>query len=345
MTAKHLRLVAFAALTGLSALVACQSTGDECCPDCGAATQLEVSAPLDLDGKAWDRAMSLELPPVDPFEGPGLHNLFHLSENIVSGSEPHGDEALVALAEMGIKTVVSVDGKAPDAEKAAELGMRYVHVPIQYSDISDDELLRLSKTFRELEGPFYVHCFHGKHRGPAGAMVGRLVLDGIEREEAIAEMRQYCGTSKKYEGLYRLIAAGDVPTAAQTEAYEYDIAELEKVEGVVGSMVILSRAFDNNALLMESGWKVDPAHPDLDPRNEATQLVQGFELGENLSEVRTAADDYRSWWDEGLAESRLLLEAIEAVAAGDEGAAARADRHFTAVKDACSDCHGEYRNL
>ena len=63
------------------------------------------------------------------------------------------------------------------------------------------------KTFRELDGPFYVHCFHGKHRGPAAAAaLGRIAVDGVPREQAIAEMRQWCGTSEKYEGLYRTIA-------------------------------------------------------------------------------------------------------------------------------------------
>ena len=335
----------FLALTSAALLAAaCHSTSCEACDELASTITFEVAAPLDLDGKAYDRAMTIELPPVEPIELPGLHNLFHLSENIVSGSEPHGDEALVELAAMGIRTVVSVDGKAPDVATAEALGMRYVHVPIQYSDISTDEMLKLAKTFRELDGPFYVHCFHGKHRGPAGAMVGRLVLDGVERDEAIAEMRQYCGTSKKYEGLYRVIAAGSVPSAAETAAFDYGFDAIEKAEGVVGSMVILSRAHDNNVVMQESGWKTDPTHPDLDPINEATQLVQGYAMGQDLHEVRTAADDYRSWWDEGLAESQLLLAAVRAVAAGDADAAARADLHFDAVRQSCKDCHGEYRN-
>ena len=306
--------------------------------------QVSVTAPLDLDGRAYDHAMTVELPPVEPQEFEGLHNVFHLSDQIVSGSEPHGDAAMQKLADLGIRTIVSVDGKAPEAEKAAALGMRYVHIPIQYSDISENEMLRLAKTFRELEGPFYVHCFHGKHRGPAGAEVGRLVLDGIPRDEAIAEMRQYCGTSKKYEGLYRLIAAGDIPTASETSAFEYNFAAREEVEGVVAAMVILSRAHDNNESMMKSGWKPDPSHPDLDPINEATQLLQGFESAASHAEVRTAAQDFRSWWSEGQAESATLLDSVKSIQTGDESAIERANRSFQAVQAACTDCHGEYRN-
>ncbi|MDG1498603.1 MAG: hypothetical protein P8N31_02580 [Planctomycetota bacterium] len=304
----------------------------------------QVTPPLDLDAKAYDMAMSLELPPVEPMEYEGMYNVFKLSEQIVSGSEPIGEAAFSVLQDMGIRTIISVDGKVPDAELAARYGMRYVHIPIQYSDISKDEMLRLAKTYRELDGPFYVHCFHGRHRGPAGAEVGRLVLDGIQRAEAIAEMRQYCGTSKKYEGLYRIVAAGDMPTAEETAAFEYDFAEKEEVDGVVGSMVILARAFDNNEVLRDSGWLPDPMHPDLDPLNEALQLLQGFQAGEHLSEVRTSADDFRSWWSEGLEESKALVDSVKQIAAGNLDAVALADRSFLAIETSCLDCHGEYRN-
>ncbi|MFT6363651.1 MAG: protein tyrosine phosphatase (PTP) superfamily phosphohydrolase (DUF442 family) [Planctomycetota bacterium] len=304
----------------------------------------QVTPPLNLDAKAYDMAMSLELPPVEPMKFDGMYNVFKLSDQVVSGSEPIGEAAFGILQDMGIRTIISVDGKAPDAELAASHGMRYVHIPIQYSDISQDEMLRLAKTYRELDGPFYVHCFHGRHRGPAGAEVGRLVLDGIQRAEAIAEMRQYCGTSKKYEGLYRIIAAGDLPTAEETAAFEYDFAAQEEVDGVVGSMVILSRAFDNNEVLKDNGWVPDASHPDLDPLNEALQLLQGFQSGEHLSEVRTSADDFRSWWSEGLEESKLLVESVKQIAAGNLDAMAIADRSFLAIETSCLDCHGEYRN-
>ena len=338
----HAKPLLVLAASGLL-LTACQLTSTDDEP--GLVTTRTVSAPLDLDGKAYDRAMTLELPPVDPLESDGLHNLFHLSDAIVSGSEPHGEGAFDDLEAMGIKTIISVDGKAPDVAAAEARGMRYVHIPIQYSSISNDEMIKLAKTYRELEPPFYVHCFHGRHRGPAGAEVGRLILDGIERDEAIAEMRQYCGTSKKYEGLYRIIAAGDIPTAAESAAFDYDFAPIDAPEGVVGSMVLMSRAHDNIVILRDNGWQPDPAHPDLDVLNEVTQLVQAFELGEGLQEVRTAADDYRSWWDEGRDESRLLLDALRELTPGSLAAAARADMHFEALRQSCSDCHGEYRNL
>ena len=175
-------------IVGSGIVLACAETQMD-----AAAQQTVVSAeslhpvippPLVFNSTAYEAAGSLvTLDVVPPQEFPGLHHVFSLSDNIISGAEPDGDRALAEIASMGVKTILSVDGKAPDVETARDYGMRYVHVPIQYKGISTDELLVITKTFREAEGPFYVHCFHGKHRGPAAAAVGRLVIDGLSREQ------------------------------------------------------------------------------------------------------------------------------------------------------------------
>ena len=164
---------------------------------------------------------------------------------------------------MGVKTILSVDGKPPDAETAAKLGMKYVHVPIQYKTITPEETAEIAKTFRELEGPFYVHCYHGKHRGPAAAAVGRVVLDGASREQAIAEMRQWCGTSQKYEGLYRVIATGDLPAEAETRKLAWSFPARHSAGGLKGMMVEGSRAFDNlKDLVAKAGARARSGRPE-----------------------------------------------------------------------------------
>ena len=92
---------------------------------------------------------------------PDLHNVYRLSANIVSGGEPHSEEALKKIADMGVKTVLSVDGKVPDQQTAAKYGLRYVHVPIGYDGITKEQALRIVKAVRISEGPIFVHCHHG----------------------------------------------------------------------------------------------------------------------------------------------------------------------------------------
>ncbi|HEX9793484.1 MAG TPA: hypothetical protein VGC54_05815 [Planctomycetota bacterium] len=315
--------------------------------DSGAGTKrlvgvtLEAPAPLQGFETAYDVAAAMHLPEAAAEESLVLHNVFRLSAQVISGSEPVGDEGLAALAAMGVRTVVSVDGKVPDADAAARHGLRYVHVPILYSGIDRDQMLRLGKTFRELEGPFYVHCFHGRHRGPAAAAIGRMVVDGASREQALAEMRQWCGTSSQYEGLYRAVAAGEIAGAARTQAFDWDFATVAGIDGLRGAMVEIARSVDRLEVLEANGWRADPAHPDLDPQREAEILAGLFAQAEPAAVAGARPDDFRHWRDETTAELRQMQRLLAAVAASGTAAA---DASLARVKAACKACHAAYRN-
>lgn len=305
---------------------------------------LLVPPPVAVEGKVYDFASTVPIPVQKPAEYPGLHNVFFLSKNIVSGSEPHGSEALVELQRMGIKTIVSVDGSEPHAAEAAALGMRYVHVPIQYKGITEDETLRIAKTFRELEGPFYVHCFHGKHRGPAAAAIGRVVLDGAPRETAVAEMRQYCGTSKNYEGLYRAVAVAPLPDTGATAGYAYGFEAVHAPKGVVGAMVPIARAHDHIEVLISNEWAIDPEHPDVDALNEARKLEDSFRFSLTLEEVLKGKQDQLDWFKSSLTESTALVAALERMRGGEAAAGDEAKKLFKSIKATCNACHDVYRN-
>jgi len=312
----------------------------------------EISAPplpppIILTSSAFEAAANVQLPEVAPSEYPGLHNVFRLGDHIVSGSEPHGEEAFAELAKMGVRTILSVDGKAPEVELAAQHGLRYVHVPIQYKGLTEDEITKIAKTFREVEGPFYVHCFHGQHRGPAGAAIGRIVLDGLDRETAIAEMRQWCSTAAKYEGLYRDVATKPIPSAAVTAASSFDFAPAHRFEGSRDLMISMARHWDNIKLMKKGGWAVDPEHPDLVPLQEATQVHLLYKALVDLPEVATYADDFRSWMDEGFAASEQLVRFLSECSDQDATPAellAGLDSAYKAVGDSCINCHKVYRD-
>jgi hypothetical protein len=321
-------------LVGL--LPACETGGGPADP--AATPTKEAPPPLQGVANAYEAAVRRELTERAPEESPGLHNVFCLSESVISGSEPHGDEAFQRLAALGVTTILSVDGKVPDEAAAARHGMRYVHVPIHYSGISADELVRIAKTFREAESPFYVHCFHGKHRGPAAAAVGRLVLDGAPRAQALAEMRQWCGTSSKYEGLFQTIASGGMPSTEETARYAWDFPAAHPLGGFRHAMVGVARHWDNLVALQKRDWKVDPKHPDVDPRNEAAKLADLFARANGLAEVKKSPEDLRDWMMTSVEESAKLAKALES------GANAKASKALRVVKQTCASCHASYRN-
>jgi protein tyrosine phosphatase (PTP) superfamily phosphohydrolase (DUF442 family) len=310
----------------------------------GGSRAVEVAPALAVEASAYEAAARVQLAETPALDHEDLHNVFFLSENLISGAEPHSEEALERIAGWGVKTILSVDGKAPLAEAAERLGMRYVHVPIQYRGITEDELLRISKTFREQEGPFYVHCFHGKHRGPAAAAVGRLVLDGAPRDQAIAEMRQWMGTSPSYEGLYRCIAEGAMPTAEQTMAFPWDFTAQVEFEGMRGAMVFAARAHDNLKALQSGGWEVDPTHPDLVPEREAHRLMQIFERSLESDEVQAEGPAFRSMYAALVDDARSLEAALTAFRSGEADQLEPAAALMARIGQTCKACHREHRN-
>src|SRR5690606_18255679 len=66
---------------------------------------------------------------------PAIENIHPLTPQLISGGQPKGDAAFSQLAEMGVKTIVSVDGAKPDLELAKKHGLRYVHIPIGYDGV------------------------------------------------------------------------------------------------------------------------------------------------------------------------------------------------------------------
>lgn len=309
----------------------------------GPARPLE-SPPVVVVESAYVLAGREPLPVVEPAEYPGLHNVFELGESVISGSEPQGDAAFAQLAAMGVKTILSVDGKEPDARAAALHGLRYVHVPIEYRGLDDEEVAKLAKTFRELDGRFYVHCFHGKHRGPAAAAVGRIVLDGAPREVAIAEMRQWCGTASQYEGLYRSVAMTAMPSEAETGAFAFDFPSAHRFEGFRQSMVTVSRRFDALERLVERDWASDPEHADLDAVNEASMLAQVFAQTLGLADVAARPEDFKAELGKSAAAAADLARLIESWRAGDAAALAASQRAYKALNQSCKDCHAAHRN-
>jgi hypothetical protein len=309
--------------------------------------EAQASSPLEASVDVLEIAQSHELPAAQASELPGVHNVFELSSNIVSGSEPEGPEALKALADMGIKTLLSVDGKVPDAATAAKLGMRYVHIPIQYSGIGELEMAQMSKTFRELEGPFFVHCFHGKHRGPAAAAVGRLVLDAIPRDQAIAEMHQWCGTSLKYKGLLETIALAEVPGEQTSAALAFDFPAAHAFDGFRATMVPMARSWDEIKFARKRKWALNPNKPDIVPAQEALKLSQVFAQCLEQTDLPADTDQVRGWLkdgQEGTGELARLLGAQKELEAKGVDWRQQAEDAYRLVSQSCKQCHLQYRD-
>lgn len=274
---------------------------------------------------------------------PGIHNLLQVHDRIYSGSEPHGEEAFASLVRMGVRTIVSVDGARPDVETARKYGLRYVHVPIGYNGIGPQAGLALARVARQTLGPVYVHCHHGRHRGPAAAaVICRATGEGASGEgssgngaaERAIEILKMAGTGEQYAGLWRDVRNYTPPPK---DAKLPELVEVAEVDSFPTAMAKLDRHLDNLKLCRQAGWKTPSEHPDLVPAQEALLVLEGLRESGRL--VGADRDQRFKTW---LVETTALAESLERTLRGD--AANAAERPFQKLNDSCKQCHGRYRD-
>lgn len=283
-------------------------------------------------------------PKSDELKLDGLHNVFRITEKLVSGSSPEEDAGFRSLQKLGIKTVITVDGAQPDLERAHKFGMRYVHIPIGYDGVPRDAALKVARAIRDLPGPVYIHCHHGQHRGPAAAAVAHLLLDpDCTVERAVAEMRR-AGTDLKYAGLYASPAAIRKLASADLDAAPNDFPESVKPAAFPQVMVHVDELWDKVKLIQAVGWKTPPDHPDISPAHEATMLVEQFREAARLPGAVSRPDDFRKWLGDAQARAEQLEAILAANKTGDIDGQ-KADGVFRSFAATCSRCHARYRDI
>lgn len=303
-------------------------------------TRLKISAVVALVCAAVALAFGAESTtntPAKPLELPGIHNAFRVTDNLYSGSQPEGDAAFAALAKLGVKTIVSVDGSVPDAEAVRNHGLRYVHLPFGYDGIPTNRVAELAKLTTEVSGPFFVHCHHGLHRGPSAVAIMCEASEGWSPAKAEAWMHE-AGTAADYPGLYRAAREFKPLTTAQLAAVK-SFPEITKPSSMVEAMVTLDAHFSWLKQSQKAGWKTPPGHADISPPQEATILW------ENLRELGRAEDTKRRPADfqAKLVDSERVADAFRK-SLKDGADSATLDNQFKLVTQACAACHKRYRN-
>ena len=276
-------------------------------------------------------------PAAEPAEQPGIHNFFRATTNVFSGSQPEGAAGFAALAKLGVKTIISVDGAKPDVELAAKHGLRYIHLPVGYDGMPTNRVMELAKAAATVEGPIYVHCHHGKHRGPAAVSVICLANAGWSVAQAEAFM-QKAGTGVEYQGLYGAAREFKAPTAQQLAAVSTNFPSVAKTSSLVDAMVAVDRIFENLKLVRAAGWRTPANHADLTPAHEALMLQEQFSEIERMPEVARSSADFQAKLRAASLVSRALRQRLDAPEANQHEAA------FKSLGQSCTECHTRHRN-
>jgi protein tyrosine phosphatase (PTP) superfamily phosphohydrolase (DUF442 family) len=296
------------------------------------------SATSDAGGTPAATAEIPSQPTLDASGHPvGLENYRRWSERIGQGGQPGGDEAFRNLAALGYRTILSVDGAKPDAETAAKYGLTYVHVPFGYNGVPLDAQDRIVKTVVASDGPVYIHCHHGQHRGPAGAMVARIAVDGISNDEAVKELKE-SGCAEQYKGLYRDVMACAPPTPERLAAVPDKLPSYVSPGDVADHMAALDRVWDRIGKSKDASWATPASMPDVDPPHEARMLWESFRETARLDEAKKHGDEFLAMLKRAEDGAVAMEESIRR----NDGAAAA--KHYEAVKSSCTDCHKRWRN-
>ncbi|HLY11086.1 MAG TPA: hypothetical protein VKW04_17420 [Planctomycetota bacterium] len=278
---------------------------------------------------------SCAAPEATPVHQPGLENAYWITDSVLSGAQPEGEAAFRELAALGVKTVISVDGATPDVETARRCGLRYVHIPIGYDGVPQERALELAKAIRELDGPLYVHCHHGQHRGPAAAVVACVVAGTMDNARAVETMKTL-GTGPQYIGLWESARQAKKAEAATLRGLQVEFREKAPIPPLAEAMVSLDVVTERLQLCAKAGWKQPAGHPDLDPAHEALRVREILAEIMRTEEFRSRPEDFRRKME----ASRAVSERLETLLrAGDPAAPA-----FAALKESCADCHKPYRN-
>ena len=306
---------------------------------------LDVSVSEEPDQFAAVRAEPTQNP--ERIEDDHLPNAFRIHPNVISGGAPEGEAAFASLKELGVKTIISVDGARPDVGLAKKYRLRYVHMPHGYDGVPEDRAKELAKAVRDLPGPVYFHCHHGKHRSPAAAAVACITLGILQPAEG-REVLRAAETSTNYRGLFESVESARAVDAQLLDELEAQFPETTDVPALADAMVAIERTHDHVQQFSKSGWKQISKHPDLDPAHEALLLREHYTELLRTDEVRKESKRFQELMAEGEQAARALETTLQfRETRQDQGADSLkvADAALTALNQNCAACHSEFRDV
>ena len=274
-----------------------------------------------------------------PVEASGLHNVFSIGTNLFSGSSPDDDAGFETLKKLGIKTIISVDGAKPDTERAHAFGMRYIHLPHGYDGIVKKTQLELAKAAQVSEGPIYVHCHHGKHRGPAAVAIMCMADKGWSSTQA-ENWLHAAGTATNYTGLFSAICDFQPITADELKSIPTTFPASQQISGLVDAMVEIDHRFENLKSIRQAGFKTPPNHPDLVPSNEAILLMEHFRELQRTTDSKARGEKFLK----ALRESEVEAKSFEDLLKSSQPSRDLLEKSFSSLANQCASCHKTFRD-
>lgn len=262
-----------------------------------------------------------------------------VAQGMFSGPSPIETHDFAELKSLGVKTIISVDGARPEIELARAEGMRYVHIPVGYDGVTREQTLAIARAIRDLPGPVYVHCHHGKHRGPTAAATAAIALGRMNTDQALAFM-EVAQTAPSYKGLWRCAREANVAELQELENAPAEFPEVAPVGDMVTAMVEIDERMEHLKEIEKAGWGVPKEHPDLVPVAEAARLADIYRALSELEATKTRHEDLPKL----MMRAAIEAAALESMLAKPTVDSARASSIFESLTQDCKSCHKAHRD-
>lgn len=134
----------------------------------------------------------VEMPEPKPFAH--IANFFRVNDQICTGGQPKMED-FQTMKKEGIRAIINLrqaseHDVAAEEAMAKEAGLRYVHIPVNGSEMKDEYAAEFLKaTDEEANRPAFIHCASGNRVGGLW-MIRRVLRDGWSLEKAEEEARK-----------------------------------------------------------------------------------------------------------------------------------------------------------
>lgn len=268
---------------------------------------------------------------------PGIAHAWRMNDLVTVGSGPPDADAMQALHQAGVKTLISIDFFAPDFYLAANHGMAYVHVPMRYGRINSGELMNLLRVTSWMEGHYYLHAAPGEQRALPVAAIAAGWLERQSSERALYLLRATNFPLSHSTAWADLTGRFYYISRTEISAVPEDFPERVGLPPLIWWMRHMNESFIALREAARFHWQSPPNFPETSPLAEAETIARDLE---RLQWLRSDAQpDHRQGMSQAAAQARALEQALRRE---DPSAA---DQAWEALTYSCLQCHLTHRDI
>jgi protein tyrosine phosphatase (PTP) superfamily phosphohydrolase (DUF442 family) len=125
----------------------------------------------------------------------GLKNyVVQYDDTLYRGGEPFAASAAAPLKKYGIRTIISITPTDHERDFCRQNDFNLIEIPFEKTTgLSPADLQQYLQTLKTTDGPFYVHCHGGAHRGGILGVAYRVYVQNWPLDKALAEYSRLGG--------------------------------------------------------------------------------------------------------------------------------------------------------